>query len=132
MLVPESKDFPSSLVTVCATEVAFFHTTVVPTLIVKLVGLKAKGLLVLVVIMTTGPLPEPELAGVFVAAGVVLLPLLLLLAEVVPPQADKSIIIASAITDSHAHMCCLRVGIIHEVTFEFVRIVDLFFFLEVM
>jgi hypothetical protein len=73
--------------------------------------------------MITDPLLEPELAGVFVAAGVVALPPLPPLSEVVPPQADKSIIIANATTDNHAHTCCLRVGIIHVVMFEFVRIV---------
>jgi hypothetical protein len=123
LLVPELNDFPSSLVTVCATAVTFFHVTVVPTLIVNVVGLKAKDPLLSFVIMTTDPLPEAELAGVFVAAGVVALPLLLPLVEVVPPQADKSIIIVNATTDNHAHMCCLRVGIIHVVMFEFVRIV---------
>ena len=72
--------------------------------------------------MTVVPLPELELVGVLVATGVVPLPLLLPLV-VVPPQADKSIIIANATTDNHAHTCCLRVGIIHVVVFEFILIV---------
>ena len=123
MLLPESNDFPSSLVTVCATWVVFFHTTVVPALIVSVAGLKAKLPLLSVVIMTVVPLLEPEPAGVLVATGVVPLPLLLPLAVVVPPQADKSTSIANAANDNHAHTCRLRVGIIHVVVFEFVRIV---------
>ena len=127
--MPESKDFPSSLVTVCGAEVAFFHTTVVPTLTVNVAGLKVYGLVVSVVIITVVPLVVPEPAGVFVAAGVVPVPLLLPLVVLEPPQADKRIIIANATTDNHTHACFLEVGIIHEVMFEFVRIVGLFFFL---
>jgi hypothetical protein len=55
--IPESKDFPSSLVTVCAASLVFFHVTVVPTLIVKVAGLKAKEPLLSVVIMTIWALP---------------------------------------------------------------------------
>ena len=128
LLLPESNDLPSSLVTVCATEVTFFQVTIVPTLIVRVVGLKAKEPLLSFIIMTTDPLAEPELVGVFVAAGAVALPLLLLLVEVVPPQADKSKIIANAIADNHTHTCCLWVGIIH-VMFEFVRIVSSFYWI---
>ena len=50
--VPESKDFPSSLVTVCATAVVFFHVTVVPALIVNVAGLKANEPLLSVMIIT--------------------------------------------------------------------------------
>ena len=50
--IPESKDFPSSLVTVCETAVVFFQLTVVPALIVKVAGLKAKEPLLSVMIMT--------------------------------------------------------------------------------
>ncbi len=79
--------------------------------------------------MTTGPLPVPELVGVFVAAGAVVPPLLLALPLVAPPQADKSNTITNATNDSHAHRRCLCVEIMREVMFEFVCIIRLFFFL---
>ena len=55
--VPESKDFPSSLVTVCEAVVVFFHVTAVPALIVKVAGLKAKEPLLSVMIITVWALP---------------------------------------------------------------------------
>ena len=55
--VPESNDFPSSLVTVSAAAVVFFQVTVVPALIVKVAGLKANEPLLSVMIMTVWALP---------------------------------------------------------------------------
>ena len=55
--VPESKDLPSSLVTVWGTAVVFFQVTVVPALIVRLAGLKAKVPLLFVMIITDCALP---------------------------------------------------------------------------
>ena len=55
-VMPESKDLPSSLVTVCPTVVVFFQVTVVPALIVNVAGLKANEPLLSVVIMTVWPL----------------------------------------------------------------------------
>lgn len=52
MVIPESNDLPSSLVTVCDTAVVFFQVTVVPTLIVKVAGLNAKEPALFVVIIT--------------------------------------------------------------------------------
>ena len=51
-VIPESKDLPSSLVTVCPTAVVFFQVTVVPALIVKVAGLKANEPLLSVMIIT--------------------------------------------------------------------------------
>ena len=56
--VPESKDLPSSLVTVWPTEVLFFQVTVVPALMVKVAGLKANEPLLSVMIMTVCALPD--------------------------------------------------------------------------
>ena len=50
--VPESKDLPSSLVTVCEAAVVFFQVTVVPALIVSVAGLKANEPLLSVMIIT--------------------------------------------------------------------------------
>ena len=50
--VPESKDLPSSLVTVCGAAVVFFQITVVLALMVKVAGLKAKEPLLPAMIMT--------------------------------------------------------------------------------
>ena len=56
--VPELKDFPSSLVTVCGAAVVFFQVTVVPILMVNVAGLKANEPLLSVMIMTVWPLPD--------------------------------------------------------------------------
>ena len=55
--IPESKDLPSSLVTVCAIAVVFFQVTVVPAFIVNVAGLKANEPLLSVMIMTVWALP---------------------------------------------------------------------------
>lgn len=91
LLMPESNDLPSSLVTVWPVPVVFFHTTAVPALIVNEVGLKAKVPLLSVIIMTVCVEPPVPV----VAAGVGVLPLLV--PEVLPPpQAAKSTSAASA------------------------------------
>ena len=56
--VPESKELPSSLVTVWPTEVLFFQVTVVPALMVKVAGLKANEPLLSVMIKTVCALPD--------------------------------------------------------------------------
>ena len=56
--VPESKELPSSLVTVCGAAVVFFQVTVVFALMVKVAGLKAKEPLLPVTIMTVCVLPD--------------------------------------------------------------------------
>jgi hypothetical protein len=71
LAVPESKLFPSSLVTVWGAPVIFVHVTVVPTEMVSVAGLKVKEPLLSVVMVTIVALPEV----VVVAVGVVLLPL---------------------------------------------------------
>ena len=56
--MPESKDLPSSLVTVCGAEVILVQVTVVPTLMVIVAGLKAKLPLLSVVMVTAIALPD--------------------------------------------------------------------------
>ena len=68
--VPESKDLPSSLVTVWPTEVLFFQVTVVPALMVNVAGLKANEPVLSVMIMTVCALPD----CVAVEAGVLVVP----------------------------------------------------------
>src|SRR5579863_1053154 len=52
LATPESNDEPSSLVTVCGAPVIFFQTTVVPTGIVSVLGLKVKVPVLSVVMVT--------------------------------------------------------------------------------
>ena len=96
LLSPELNDFLlSRLVTVCGACVAFFQATVVPTLIVSVLGLNTKlPLLSVVIITVTVPLEA------VVAAGEVLLPVAVGdgdEASVVglPPQATKGTSIAN-------------------------------------
>ena len=56
--MPESKDLPSSLVTVCGAAVILVQVTVVPTLMVIVAGLKAKLPLLSVVMVTAIALPD--------------------------------------------------------------------------
>jgi type III secretory pathway component EscU len=94
--MPESKDLPSSLVTVWPTWVILVQVTFVPTLTVSVAGLKAKLPLLSVVMVTAWPLlaavvavgvvPAVVAVGVFPVAGVDVEPE----PEVVPPpQAAK-------------------------------------------
>lgn len=95
--MPESKDLPSSLVTVWPVWVILVQVTVVPTLMVSVAGLKAKLPLLSVVIVTAWPL----LAAV-VAVGVVLAVVAIAvgvepeLDEVLPPHAAKRTSVPSA------------------------------------
>jgi len=52
LATPESNDEPSSLVTVCGAPVIFFQTTMVPTGIVSVLGLKVKVPVLSVVMVT--------------------------------------------------------------------------------
>ena len=94
--MPESKDLPSSLVTVWPAWVILVQVTFVPTLTVSVAGLKAKLPLLSVVMVTAWPLLAAVVAvgvvpavvdvGVFPVAGVGVEPE----PEVVPPpQAAK-------------------------------------------
>ena len=72
--MPESKDLLSSLVTVWPVWVILVQVTFVPTLMVSVVGLKAKLPLLSVVMMTAWPLLAVVAVGVVpavVAVGVV-------------------------------------------------------------
>src|SRR5260370_34067331 len=69
--MPESKDLPSSLVTVWPAWVILVQVTVVPTLTVSVAGLKAKLPLLSVVMVTAWPLLAAVVAvGVVPVAGV--------------------------------------------------------------
>src|SRR5260370_15005508 len=94
---PESKDLPSSLVTVWGAGVVLLHVTVVPTLMVSVAGLKAKPLLLLLVMVTIWPLPAVVAVGVVPVAGVGVEPE----PEGVPPQAAKRTSAPSASRTSH-------------------------------
>ena len=69
LAAPESNDEPSSLVTVWGALVIFFQTTVVPTGIVSVLGLKVKVPLLSVVIVTVIVLAVVVGAVVAVGAG---------------------------------------------------------------
>lgn len=69
LATPESNDEPSSLVTVCGVPVIFFQTTVVPTGIVSVLGLKVKVPVLSVVIVTVIVLPVTVGAVVGVGDG---------------------------------------------------------------
>ena len=107
LLSPELNDFLlSRLVTVCGACVAFFQATVVPTLIVSVLGLNTKLPLPSVVIITVTVLPETV-----VAAGVVLFVEVLAVAVGdgdeawvvgLPPQAAKSTSIANIMRQNTA------------------------------
>lgn len=113
LLLPESNDVPSSLVTVCGAPVLLVQVTVVPTLIVMVAGLKAKppvltietaivgpdGVAVAVVpVVGVGVLPAGAVVGVLPACvGVGVVPVV-----VVPPQAASTIIMANPSRRSHA------------------------------
>ena len=115
--MPESKDLPSSLVTVWPTWVILVQVTFVPTFTVSVAGLKAKLPLLSVVMVTAWPLlaavvavgvvpavvvvgvvPAVVAVGVFPVAGVEVEPE----PEVVPPpQAAKRTSAPSASRTSH-------------------------------
>ncbi len=97
--MPESKDLPSSLVTVWPAWVILVQVTVVPTLTVSVAGLKAKLPLLSVVMVTAWPLLAAVVAvGVVPAAAVGVEPEL----EVVsPPHAAKRISALSVSRTSH-------------------------------
>ena len=65
VLMLESNDVPSSLVTVCGVPVLLVQVTVVPTLMVRVAGLNAK--VPLLVIETAIAEPEDVAVGVFPA-----------------------------------------------------------------
>src|SRR6266699_589863 len=89
--MPESKDLPSSLVTVWPVWVILVQVTIVPTLMVSVAGLKAKLPLLSVVMVTAWPLLAVVAVGVVpavVAVGVfpcIVFPFL----QVVCPETDK-------------------------------------------
>src|SRR6266702_7420819 len=112
--IPESKDFPSSLVTVCATAVVFFHVTVVPALTVKVAGLKAKEPLLSVMIMTDWALP----ACVAVAVGVLVVGVVPVFVEL-PPQAARSTSVLSATRQNKTGLSCF-------LAVEIPKVIDLF------
>lgn len=92
--MPESKDVPSSLVTVWGACVILVQVTFVPTLMVSVAGLKAKLPLLSVVIVTAWPLPAVVAVGVVpTVGGVGVLPEVGVEVEPVPveepPQAVK-------------------------------------------
>ena len=113
LLLPESKDVPSSLVTVCGALVLLVQVTVVPTLTVMVAGLNAKVPLVTIETAIVGPdgaavavvpfvgvgvLPAGAVVGVLPACvGVGVVPVV-----VVPPQAASTIIMATPSRTSHA------------------------------
>jgi hypothetical protein len=110
VLMLESNDVPSSLVTVCGAAVVLVQVTVVPTLMVMLAGLKPKlpvdesmamafvGPDGVAVVPVVGVLPAGAVVGVLPAwVGVGVEPPL-----VDPPQAASTIIAAKASRTNHA------------------------------
>ncbi len=105
--MPESKDLPSSLVTVWPVWVILVQVTFVPTLMVSVAGLKAKLPLLSVVIVTAWPLLAVVAVGVVpavVAVGVVHVAAVGVEPElevVPPPHAAKRISALSVSRTSH-------------------------------
>src|SRR6266567_3179279 len=96
--MPESKDLPSSLVTVWPVWVILVQVTIVPTLMVSVAGLKAKLPLLSVVMVTAWPLLAVVAVGVLPAAAVGVTPEPVV---VPPPQAAKRTSALSASRTSH-------------------------------
>ncbi len=99
LVVPESNVLPSSLVTVWAATVVFFHMTVVPTGMVNLAGLKAKFPLLSVMIVTVivGPLMAAVVVDVVLSPLPYPYPYPLVVVDVMP--ANVFVIAVSAAVD---------------------------------